>query len=410
MEKYGKAFKVGSLFDGESLSLQNKVIVTVNGTEFGSVLPWSAENRLISEGYEIEDCSSLFMMPGLIDSHVHSTLPGDGTSAEDFFEQHNASEVYNQISENLKTAIKSGITTIRDCGSHPDYIFKFKKDSSIDKSVLPDLLICGSSITSVKGHTHFFGGECKDEREVIDKVTAMKNLGADFIKLIATGGGTKGVVQYAQMLTDSQLKTACDTAHSLGLYTTAHVCTTKTAKSVFNAGIDMIEHLLMADESNNLEYDSKLIDQIAEKNIPVCITMSAINISISKYEKLNRKLTKPEQEEHDMLARFRNTIYKGFEKSCRQIRYIPGTDAGWRFSSFDSMYYCLEAMTSNGYSNAQALASATSSAADILGISDKVGRIKKNLNADFILLNGNPVEKLDNLLNVSAVYKKGKRI
>ncbi len=83
----------------------------------------------------------------------------------------------------------------------------------------------------------------------------------------------------------------------------------------------------------------------------------------------------PEKAEYDMLCRFRDTISEGFERTFGYIRYIPGTDAGWRSSSFDSLVECMAAMNGLGMSSLKTLYSATGLAAEILGVADRTGTL-----------------------------------
>ncbi|MGN0770214.1 MAG: amidohydrolase family protein [Christensenellales bacterium] len=379
------------------------------GDTIRGIAPWSQEDTLREYGYNIVDYSECFAMPGMIDSHVHTILPGNGTPAEDFIGALSAGQILLTAARNANTALRSGITTMRDCGAVPDIIFELK--NAVDKGIVEgaDIIACGSSLTTTAGHTWFFGGECDTEEQIVEKIRENHKRGADFVKLIATGGGTKNVIQYSQMLSDGQIRAACSEAHRLGKMATAHVCTTQTAKAAVHNGVDMIEHMIWADEHNTLKMDYALAEEIAKKDIPICITMSVLPVSIATYEKLGRPLNTAEQAEHDMLCRFRDTIYEGFRQTYQTIRYIPGTDAGWRRSAFDTLVECIVPMAELGMSNLEVLYSATGMAAKTIG-ADRIGMLCENKRADFVLLKASPIDNIRNVSNIKAVFKKGNRI
>lgn len=403
------AYKAGALYDGVSRTADTAKYVLVRDGIFAGTAAWSAEKQLRREGWSLHDMSRFFLIPGLIDAHVHITLPGDGTCAEDFYAENDASAVFRQAARNAVAALRSGITTVRDCGGIPELVFRLRRE--IRAGLLPgaDIVACGSSMTIPGGHTHFFQGAADTAEGTVRLIRRMREQGADFVKLIATGGGTKGVVQHAQMLSDAQLRAACEEARRLGTYATAHVCTTATARSAVSSGVDMMEHMIFADETNSLAFDERLAETIARRGIPVCITMSAINVSLSELERPGCRLTEQERAERDMLARFRDTIYEGYRRTACSIRYIPGTDAGWRRSTFDSLYACMEPMAQLGYSNLEVLRAATGGAAEVLRLPDR-GAIVPGRKADFVVLDGDPVRDLRQLRYPRMVCKDGKNV
>ncbi len=401
------AYKVKTLFAGTDQPPEDGRILLVEDGMVAGICSWSEEAELQEHGWLVQDYSTCFAMPGMIDSHVHMVLPGDGTAAEDFLFQHTKGEILLTAARNAFTAIKAGITTLRDCGGLPDIMFELRRNIQSGIIQGPDLILCGSSLTTTAGHTWFFGGECDTEQETVRKIRQLHKQGADFVKLIATGGGTKGVIQHAQMLSDGQLRTASEEAHRLGKMTTAHVCSTDTARTAVENGVDMLEHLIWADELHHLEMDERLAGQIAQMNIPVCATMSVIPVSIARYEALDRPLTQTEQLDYDIMCRFRDTIFEGFRLTCRDIRYIPGTDAGWRGSTFGSLAECMIPMSSLGMSNLEVLHSATGLAAEILGVADRLGVLVAGKQADIVLLSASPLESMENLHRIKAVFKKG---
>ena len=405
-----KGLRAGSVFDGTGRPEEADRILLYEEGRIVDLLPGNQEEMLRGRGVTVEDFTDCFLMPGMIDAHVHLMLPGDGTPAEDFLAAHSPEEVLLTAAKNAGTALRSGVTVLRDCGGLPEVVFPLRE--AVRKGITPgpELILCGSSLTTTGGHTHFFGGETDTPEETVQRIRELHKEGADFVKLIATGGGTKGVIQYAQMLSDAQLSAACEEAHRLGKTATAHACTTATAAAAVHAGVDMLEHLIWADERNLLCMDEALREELAEKDIPVCITMSVLGQSIRAYEERETPLDAAERANYEMLCRFRDTIEEGYARTAGDLRYIPGTDAGWRGAGFDTLHLCMENMARLGAGNRGALRAATGLAAEVLGIADRVGTLAPGKQADFVLLSASPVEKIANLRQVKAVFQRGNRV
>ena len=403
-----QAYKVKALFDGQAPKLRERVILLTEKGRVVDILPWEAEESLKAAQTELHDESDLYAMPGLIDGHVHLMLPGDGTAAEDVITR-SPGEIQISAAKNAQQALEHGITTLRDCGGWPNIVFDLRR--AIERGLIagPDLLLCGSALTCTGGHAWTMGGEVDTVDELVKRVRLEHKQGADFVKMIATGGGTKNVLQHGIMLSQEQLNAGVTEAHRLGVYATAHVCTTATGRMAVAAGVDMIEHLLFADAANHLDFDPALAEEIARRGITVCHTMSVLPLSVARYDSLGRALTPAEQGEYDMLQRFNEVIFEGFSRTCDMIDYIPGTDAGWRRSPFGSLLDGMLVMAQLGMSNGRVLVSATGLAARVLGIAERAGVLAPGQQADFLLLRENPLADLHALRRPEAVYKKGVR-
>ena len=120
--------------------------------------------------------------------------------------------------------------------------------------------------------------------------------------------------------------------------------------------------------------------------------------------------TPVERANYEMLCRFRDTIEEGYARTAKYLRYIPGTDAGWRGAGFDTLCVCMENMARLGGGNRSALRSATGLAAEVLGIADRFGTLAPGKQADFILLAESPAENMSNLSKIKAVFQRGNQI
>ena len=134
------AYKVGALYDGISECADEAKYVLVENGIFTGTAAWPAEKRLRKQGYSFHDLSRFFLLPGLIDAHVHITLPGNGACAEDFYARSDTSSIFRQAAENAGFALRSGITTVRDCGAVPDIVFRLKREIETGSLSGADLL------------------------------------------------------------------------------------------------------------------------------------------------------------------------------------------------------------------------------------------------------------------------------
>ncbi|NMA17945.1 MAG: amidohydrolase family protein [Clostridiaceae bacterium] len=408
MNKNAFVIKAEGIYDGTRTAMRRGMAVAVKDGVIEAIVPSSAVASFEEKGYLILDEKGKYVIPGLIDAHVHLVLPGDGTAAEDALSRP-ISVTAQTVRENCAQALSHGITTLRDCGGLADVLFYVRDEIRRGEINGPNLILSGAPLTSPKGHTWYFGGEVRTPKEAREKVQEQIKAGADFVKLIATGGGTRGVVQSDQMLTNEEMAAASEEAEKEETYATAHVCTTVTARAAVESGVHMLEHLILADASNTLAFDELLIEQIANKKIPVAHTMSVLKLSIAKYTTLGRALTEQEQAEYDMLRRFDETIDEGFRRTCKDLVYIPATDSGWRSSSFGSLADSMIPMERLGLSIPGVLYSATGLAADVLRRED-IGILSEGRRADIAVLDADPFEDLDNLKKVSLVFKDGKEV
>jgi imidazolonepropionase-like amidohydrolase len=147
------------------------------------------------------------MVPGLINLHTHLIGNADGLFFENL-KQESDNITILRAARNAERALKSGITTLRDCGGRNRVIFDLKK--SIEMGIIqgPRLIISGKPITKVRGHLWPIGIECKGDGEVREAVKNVLKDGADFIKILATGGGTPGTDPYSPAFSVNELKAA----------------------------------------------------------------------------------------------------------------------------------------------------------------------------------------------------------
>ena len=402
-----KVIKIRRLYDGSKNKPIDDAIVVFDNTGIKEVLKYDEENKLKEYNCEIVDTSEKYMMPGLIDSHTHLLLPGDGSSSEHILTNNTLGEIQIIAAKNAHRALKHGVTTVRDCGSLPDLTFSLR--NAIEKGIIngPDLVLCGSPLTTTGGHMNYFQGEVDGVEEVRKLVRKQFKKGANYTKLVVDGGDSIGIVKNALNFTLEELNAAVFETHRLLSKTTAHCLSLEGIKLALNANVDGIEHATPINFEGNVVYDPKLNEMIAKRGIILCHTIQVRRSSI-KYLLEKDGLTEQDKIE---LAEHRKCENDRMEMMRLQIKdgvsCVAGSDAGWRHTKFGDLHIGLVMMSQVGMKNLEIINSSTGAAATYLDLDHKLGFIKPGLQADLLILDGDPGENIINTGKVHMVFKKG---
>lgn len=347
------------------------------------------------------------IMPGMIDTHVHLNLPGDGTSLEDAVREPEGVLVATS-SFTAGRALAAGITTVRDLGAMNGTVFNLKRALALGHGTGPRIVACGQPITITGGHTWYLGGEADGVDGLRKKVRGMVKQGADFIKVMGSGGGTVGTLSWRAAFRRDEMATLAEEAHALDRKIAVHCLCAESTESAIDAGVDQIEHAgFLIDSKGNQEFDPRVAEKLAKSGIPVTGTL-AVSGSVVRMMSAKETLTEAEQA---FLTRWRKMLTDNVEqfRKLREfgVRFVAGTDAGWRFTPFDGLPLEMELMQQGGMSSLEAISAGTGFAAKVIGIDDKVGTLSPGLAADIIVVNGNPVDDLDRLRHLELVMQAG---
>jgi len=339
------------------------------------------------KGLKEINLKGLTIMPGLIDCHVHLGLDGSKNPVENM-KNSDDDTLFSLMIENAARLLKTGVTTVRDLGARSFLDVKLK--SLISKNVIdgPNLIISNRPITSVHGHCWFMGGECKDTKDIKEMIQYHATKGADWIKIMATGGGlTEGTAMWDNQFSRDELEFAVHETHNLGKKIAAHAHGTSGINNVVDAGVDTIEHCSWF-EDNNIKYDSNITQKIIEKNIYVCPTVNV------KWE--------------SVVGRMEQRMPQLQEMKKKGVKFIAGTDSGITNVPHDAYVAGLETMKKIGMTNKEIIESATILAAEGLGIDKITGSLETGKLADIIAVKGDPYHDLSNLNNIKWVMSSGK--
>lgn len=384
------------LIDGNGQAIERATVIVRSGK-----IHAAGPSRAVSipRGATRIDGRGLTLLPGLIDCHVHLCL-GAEPDVVQAIEQETPTETLLKSSQMARQTLEAGVTTVRDVGSRDHSIFALKR--SIDKGLTagPRIVGAGLAICMIGGHARFIGQEVEGVEQVRKVVQAQIAAGAQVIKVIASGGVlTPGTSPDQAQLTLDELQAAVAEAKRAGLKVAAHAHGASGMKNAVRAGAHSIEHATLMDEES-----AALMNEQAVYMVP---TLSALattaacrrgcGIPDSALDKA-KAMTKRHQ------ASFKQAHRRG-------LLIAMGTDAGTPFNYHGDNAQELERMVTFGMSPMEAILASTSSAARLIGIQDIVGTIERGKEADLILIDGNPLRKIELLRDrgrIVGVMRSGK--
>jgi len=399
------------LIDGTGAAAIDDAVLVVEGGKIKAVFQGAVPTGGAPDNSECLEFRGCTILPGLIDTHVHLNLPGDGTVLEDAVRETDGVLVATSA-WCAGRALKAGITTVRDVGGARTTVFDLRRALALGHGEGARILACGQPITITGGHTWYFGGEADGEDALRRKIRDLAKLGADFIKVMASGGGTVNTMSWLPSYSREELTAMADEAHRLGRKITAHCLCAAATEMVVEAGFDQIEHGgFLVSPDGRQEFVPKTAEKVARARVPVTSTLAVGGFMLKVLrEKQKQGPLSPEDQRvldrwlrmfDDNLSQFRRMRDAG-------VTWIAGTDAGWRFTAIEGLPLELELMQQGGFSAIEAIAAASGRAAEVLGIGDRLGTLKPGLAADVLVVAGNPLDDIRRLADVRLVMRDGK--
>lgn len=369
--------------------LIERATVLVRGTTIAAV--GSSRDVSIPRGAATIDGRGCSLLPGLIDCHVHLCLGAEPDVVEAIGRESSSLNLLKAGQAARKT-LEAGMTTVRDVGSRDHSIFALKR--AIDSGLVPGPRIVGAglAICMVGGHARFIGQEVSGADQVRQVVREQIAAGADVIKVIASGGVlTPGTSPDQAQMTIEELQAAVDEAQRAGRKVAAHAHGAAGMKNAIRAGVHSIEHATFMDDEAAL-----LMKQHGVFMVP---TLSALATTAAC-----RKGCGVPDSARDKAKSMTKRHAMSFKKALRDgIPIAMGTDAGTPFNYHGDNAQEVERMAAFGMTPMEAIVASTSSAAKLIGIQDTVGTIARGKAADLIVIEGNPLKKIDLLRDKSRI-------
>ena len=387
------------LVDGTGVpALENQAVIVSDGL-IGAVLPADAYEP--QEGDEILDLAGATLIPGLINNHVHLVLPGDNTSFESVRLESDTALAL-RAAHNAAVSLRSGVTTVRDCGGQGITVLDVRNALANDRIPGARVISCGWPITITGGHVRYFGGEADGEDALRRMVRRIVSAGADFVKVLASGGGTLGSFSQYPSFSVAELRVIVEVAHSLARPVAAHCTATASISNAVEAGVDWIEHGLFMEPDGVQCLDYDVAERLAESGIPVTTTMQVARDMV-------QVLPTGEDQSHWQRWLAADRVAK---RQLREmgVRFLAGSDAGWRATGFDTFWKELDELVGIGMNPIEAIHAATGAVAGALRCADQCGTIKDGRVADMVAVGGDAAHDISRLADVQAVFQAGVRV
>ena len=395
------------LLDGSGAApLADPVLVVAEGKVLDVFAGRAPDGAVPTDAAELH-LPGCTILPGLIDAHVHLNLPGDGVTLETACRE---SDGVLTATATLcaRRALDAGITTVRDVGAARDTVFAVKRALALGHGIGARIIAGGQPITITGGHTWYLGGEADGVDGVRRKVRDMCKLGADFIKVMATGGGTVGTMSWLPSFNREELAALADEAHRQGRTITAHCLCAEATDWVVEAGFDGIEHAgFLVERSGRQVFVPETADRVARAAIPCTSTLAVGGFMLRAFKAMEHRSPDEEAALQRWLRMFDENLDQFRRMREAGVTWVAGTDAGWRYTTIEGMPLELELMHQAGMPALETIAAGTSRAARVLGIDGTVGTLKPGMIADVLVVRGNPLEDLARLGAVRLVMQGG---
>jgi len=396
----------GNLIDVETGKIESRKSIVIKNSLITSVSDGYINKSDFQEYYDLKDS---YVLPGLMDAHVHLAQEYVPKAERDLKVEPEFNAIF--AAANAIKTLNAGFTTVRNVGDGGMETISLR--NAINKGIVPGprILTSGKTIATTGGHGDPTNGLPTDlyepptpEEGVVDSFEDIKKAvrqrykdGTDGIKITATGG-VLSVAKSGEnpQFTNNELEALISIAKDYGLWVAAHAHGKEGMLRAVNAGVTSIEHGTFMDEEvmdamkkNGTYYVPTILagEWVAEK---------------SKIDNFFPELVRPKA------AKIGPQILDTFTKAHKYgVKIAFGTDSG--VSAHGDNWQEFELMVKGGMSPLESIQSATLETAKLFKLENEIGKIKIGFSADIIALRNNPLENIESLKDISFVMKEGTR-
>ena len=387
--------------------------VIVEGEKIASVVPKSQLPTDIANSAELYDLGDVSLLPGLIDAHCHMHCSAT-VDAQQLAMSEGVPVLTMRAVTAMRKALLAGTTTIRDLGSPNDVAFPVR--AAVESGAIPGprMLLAGTPITITAGHCWFFGTEADTTDAVVSAVRRQVRLGANVIKMMATGGMfTPTANPRKPQYSVETLAAAVGEAERSGLQIVAHTLAADGVQNCVEAGIHQLIHSRWYSQDPNaeLDYRPEVVKQMADQGQWVdptighhllgdeAVSQHGHTKAVTHWAVSSKVI--PDSEHVELLKKMDEA----------GVRFTSGLDMGMPHGFHDlSAANAWSYVEMLGWSPWRAIYTSTAGTAEGVRVDNIVGRIKPGMIADLAAFEGDPAENIRNLHIASTVIKSGQPV
>jgi imidazolonepropionase-like amidohydrolase len=383
------------VFNSDSRTFDGGQDVVFEGDRISAVRHATEPNP----GERVVDAAGMYVLPGLIDCHVHLTSSGDPEAlTKSQGEDPHLRAI--RASVHARQTLEAGFTTVRDLGAPQALNVHLARAIDLGLAVGPRILAAGMGVTMTGGHGHGFIAQEADGPDAVRKaVREQIRTGATAIKLFASGGVmTPGVDPRSPSFTEDEMRAGVEEAHKAFRVVGAHAQATEGIKNAIRAGVDSIEHGVWLDAEAIELMRVHGTYMVATLTAPHHIAHGGLEAGVPPY-----MVEKGWQVLEDHQKSFRAAIAAG-------VRVAMGTDQGTPLSRPGDNAQEIVRIVENGLSPASGILAATAWAANLLRVDSDRGKVKAGLLADLIIVREDPLADITTLTRpgqFAGVFKGG---
>jgi imidazolonepropionase-like amidohydrolase len=403
----------GQLLDRPGRAPRSQATIVIHNDRIESIrdgYAFPAETDGVPADATVVDLRNRFVLPGLIDSHVHLATDKAGIERQLARISQSTADAAYEAAVNARKTLAAGFTTVRNLGDPENVVLALRDAIAAGKLPGPRILDAGYSISATAGHMDGTLGYREEIHEFFEQrentcngaddcrraVRKQIARGVDVIKFGSTGGVNSPIgLGLGRQMFDDEARAIVETAHMYGKKVAVHAHGADGIVLALQAGVDSVEHGTLLDDEG--------LDLFVKTGAYYVPTLSTVNGYIERLEK------NPDAYTPDVRAKIEWRIGitgKSLEKAVpRGVKIAFGTDAGVSMHGRNADEF--ELMVKYGMTPGQAIAAATVNAADLLGVSEQVGTLEPGKQADLIAVEGNPLEDVTVLKDVKLVMKGG---
>lgn len=389
-----EAFRADIAFDGDRVMVGGALVLVSGGVIVGV----ESASAAVPDGCPVTYLPGTTLLPGLIDAHSH-LCGNDGPDALARLPGLSAAEIDQTVEAALAAQLAVGVTAVRDLGDQRWAVV----DRHRDRPAGPTVVAAGPPITSPGGHCAAMGGEARGIDGLRRAVRERAERGADLVKIMTSGGVmTPGTDIRACQFTLDELRAVVDETHRLGLPVTAHAHALAAIEQCVAAGVDGIEHCSFM-TARGVRTPPRLAAAIAAADIAVCPTLGHDLAALASLPPALLAMAER------VGVTLEQRLAQVGELHAAGVSFVSGVDSGINpVKPHGLLPTAVVELVAAGVPPVAALASATGRAARACGLGERTGQLRAGLQADLILVDGDPTTDITAIRNTRVIVARGR--